>query len=173
MRRPPRRQAPPLDLLAILRALLQHGVRFVVIGGIAGRMQGSATLTEDLDVCYERSNENFGALGAALRELDARLRGAPARLPFRLDARTLKAGLNFTFETRYGDLDCLGEASGGFTYGILEPNADKMDVDGIVVLVAALDDLIRMKRAAGRAQDLIEVHNLSALREVREKEGRG
>lgn len=48
-----------------------------------------------------------------------------------------------------------------------------MDVDGIVVLVAALDDLIRMKRAAGRPQDLIEVHNLSALREVREKEGRG
>jgi hypothetical protein len=43
-----------------------------------------------------------------------------------------------------------------------------MDVEGIRVMVASLDDLIRMKRAAGRNKDLIEVENLSALREVRE-----
>jgi len=43
-----------------------------------------------------------------------------------------------------------------------------MGLVGTKVPVASLDDLIRMKRAAGRNKDLIEVENLSALRDVRE-----
>src|SRR4029077_5189381 len=99
----------------------------------------------------------------------ATLRGAREPVSFLLDARRLKAGLNFTFDTKYGPFDCLGDASGGFDYEQLKPNADGMDLVGTSVPVASLDDLIRMKRAAGRNKDLIEVENLAALREVRDK----
>lgn len=157
------------DPRPILGVLARHEVRFVVIGGIAASLQGSTTITNDFDICYARDQENLARLAAALKELEATLRGAREPVSFLLDARTLKAGLNFTFDTKYGPFDCLGDASGGFDYEQLKPNADGMDLIGTNVPVASLDDLIRMKRAAGRNKDLIEVENLSALREVRDK----
>jgi len=106
---------------------------------------------------------------SVLGHLGATLRGADPGLPFRLDAETLHRGLNFTFNTRLGPLDCLGEASGNFTFDRLKPNADVYEIAGVPVKVASLDDLIQMKRAAGRVKDRIEVENLSALREVRDE----
>ncbi len=155
---------------ALLETLVRHEVRFVVIGGIAGNAHGSTTATLDLDVCYARDKENVRSLAGALGELQVTLRGADAGLPFRADERTIRNGLNFTFRTSHGSLDCLGEAS-GYTFEILAPNAERADLGGIEVLVASLDDLIRMKRAAGRTKDLLEVENLSKLREVREERG--
>jgi predicted nucleotidyltransferase len=76
--------------------------------------------------------------------------------------------LNFTFDTKHGAFDCLGEPSGRFDYEQLKRNAEELDIFGMTIHVASLDDLIRMKRAAGRAKDLIEVENLAALRDVRE-----
>ena len=99
----------------------------------------------------------------------ARLRGAKPGLRFKPDARTLRAGLNFTFATRLGDLDCLGEASGGFTFDGVIANAVEFAIDAeLRVVAASLDDLIRMKRAAGRVKDRTEVERLAALRETRE-----
>ncbi len=152
----------------ILAVLLRHDVRFVVIGGIAASLQGSTTITNDFDICYARERDNLERLAESLRELDATLRGAEEPVPFQLDARSLKAGMNFTFDTKYGPFDCIGEASGNFDYEQLRRNADEMDLVQTKVFVASLDDLIRMKRAAGRNKDLIEVENLSALREVRD-----
>jgi hypothetical protein len=154
----------------ILGLLDRHGVRFVVIGGIAGVLQGSASITHDLDICYSREGDNLDRLAAALREVEATLRGVHERVPFRLDAASLKSGMNFTFDTRHGPFDCIGEASGNFDYEQLRRNADVHDVFGLQVQVASLDDLIRMKRAAGRNKDLIEVENLAALRDVRDQQ---
>ena len=156
------------DPRPILGVLARHEVRFVVIGGIAASLQGSTTITNDFDICYARDQENLERLTAALKELRATLRGVREPVAFRLDARTLKAGLNFTFDTSYGPFDCLGAASGSFDYEQLMGNADAMSLVGTNVSVASLDDLIRMKRAAGRNKDLIEIENLSALREVRD-----
>src|SRR5438874_6603909 len=156
------------DPRPILGVLVRHDVRFVVIGGIAASLQGSTTITNDFDICYARDQENLERLTAALKELQATLRGVREPVEFRLDAGTLKAGLNFTFDTSYGPFDCLGAASGSFDYEQLMRNADAMSLLGANVSVASLDDLIRMKRAAGRNKDLIEIENLSALREVRD-----
>jgi hypothetical protein len=149
-----------------LEALVGHGVRFVVIGGIGARLRGSTTITNDLDVCYARDDRNLDRLAAALRSMNARLRGAPPDVPFVLDARTLRAGDHLTFLTDFGALDILGTPSGipgGFEE--LDRAADEMDLDGFAVRVASIDDLIRMKRAAGRPKDLIEVEVLGALRD--------
>jgi len=153
------------DPLRILRVLQNHDVKFVVIGGIAGRLWGSTTVTNDLDICYARDADNLKSLAAALVDLKAKLRGIDRDLPFTADARTLKAGDHFTFTTSAGNLDILGSPAGSHGYESLVRTSTQMDVGGVAVRVASLEDLILMKRAAGRPKDLIEVEILSAVRE--------
>ena len=100
------------------------------------------------------------------------LRGAPEDVPFVLDARTLANGDHFTFVTDAGNLDILGTPAGVPGFDELERTADRMDLDGLSVLVASIDDLIRMKRASARPKDLIEVEVLGALREEVEADER-
>jgi hypothetical protein len=161
------------DPIGALKALDRHGVRFVVIGGFAGRFWGSNSITNDLDICYARDRKNFEALAAALRELGARLRGAPPDIPFLLDAKTLEMGDHFTFETNVGALDCLGTPQGSQGYPDLIQGATVMDVEGIRVPVAALEDVMRLKRAAGRAKDRAELEILAALQEEIDRKRRG
>jgi len=156
---------PAFDPLAGLRTLVDHGVRFVLIGGYAAALRGSPMMTGDVDICPARDRENLERLAAALRTLHARLRGAPADAPFVLDGRTLEAGDHFTFATDAGPIDVLGTPAGTDGFADLDASASDEDLDGLVVGVAALDDLIRMKRAADRPQDRIAVEWLSALRD--------
>lgn len=156
---------PLFDPIVALRTLVSHGVRFVLIGGYAAAIRGSPVITGDVDVCYARDDENLERLAAALQQLGATLRGAPPEVLFRLDARTLKAGDHFTFSTSAGPLDCLGTPAGTDGFADLDASATDEDLDGLVVRVASVDDLIRMKRAAGRPQDKIAVEWLAALRD--------
>ena len=156
--------------LHILEVLDRHAVRSILIGGLAGNARGSTLVTGDVDICYDRSDKNLEALAAALVELNATLRGAPDGLPFVPDAKTLKAGDAFTFKTDAGALDCLGSPAGTKGYADLASRADAIQIDKLVVFVASLDDLIRMKQAAGRQRDLDAIHTLKALRD--ELEGR-
>lgn len=151
-----------------LQVLNEHEVRYVVIGGFAGVILGSSLLTVDLDVCYDRTPDNLHRLASALGELHARLRvaGVDDDLPFILDARTLAAGDSFTFVTDVGDLDVLGTPSGTTGFGDLAERAGTYDLgDGLHVLVVDLEDLIRMKRAAGRVKDATHILVLEALRD--------
>jgi hypothetical protein len=160
---------PRFDPHRILRELHDEGVKFVVIGGIGASALGSPSVTNDLDICYERSKENLERLSRVLFRLGAKLRGAPEDIPVRPDARTLAAGDHFTFVTDAGDFDCMGTPSGSRGYADLADRAVLADMDGIEVLVASIDDLIRMKQAAGRPKDLIEVEVLGALRDELER----
>ena len=155
----------PFDPIRLLEVLDAGGVRFVVIGAVAGRILGSPTVTRDLDVCYASDDENLRALATVLVRLHARLRGADTGVPFRLDARTLRAGDTFTFTTDAGDLDILRTPAGTLGFEELVRSAQRVDLGGLTVRVASLDDLIRMKRAAGRPKDLVEVEILGALRD--------
>lgn len=155
----------PYNPRAALEALGRHGVRFVLVGGVAANALGSPSATWDIDICYARDRENLQHLASCLQSLNARLRGAPADIPFILDAKTLEMGDSFTFMTDVGALDCLGTPSGTNGYQELLANSVELDLFGHAVRVAALDDVIRMKRAAGRPKDRIELEVLGALRE--------
>jgi hypothetical protein len=161
--------AAAFDPLRLLRTLDRHGVRFVVIDGIAGRLWGSPTVTNDLDICYARDGANLEALAAALRALKVKLRGADRDLPFDTSARMLELGDHFTFITPYGNLDILGTPKGTTGYDSLARTAAQLDVGGVNVLVAAIEELILMKRAAGRPKDLVEVEILTAVKEESER----
>jgi hypothetical protein len=153
----------PLDAL---EALLGRRVRFVVIGGFAAQLHGSSMVTGDLDVSYARDDENLDRLASALHDLGATLRRAPKDVPFRLDAKTLKMGDHFTFDTTAGALDILGTPAGiPGGYEELERAAEWMSFDAYRIRVASIDDIIRMKRAAGRPKDLLAVEELGALRD--------
>ena len=144
---------PPLNLGELLDALTRHGVDFVVVGGVAGLALGSAYPTFDLDVAYARDKVNLERLVRALAELDVTLRGAPKDLPFQLDARTLENEANFTFDSRFGKFDVLGDVSGSGGYDRLRRKAMVATVAGIQVRVSSIDDLIAMTRAANRPKD--------------------
>jgi hypothetical protein len=156
----------------LLRVLARHRVRFVLIGGLAARLWGSPTVTNHLDLCYARDRPNLERLAAALRELKATLRGVTQEVPFRLDAETLAGGDHFTFTTAAGNLDVLDQPAGSPGYEGLARAATSMKLAGTDVLVCDLDDLVAMKRAAGRPKDRIELEVLGALREERDRRDR-
>jgi hypothetical protein len=137
----------------ILSALAEGGVDFVVVGGVAGGAHGSSYPTYDLDVAYGRDDANLDRLATVLTSLGARLRGAPADVPFILDARTLRAGANFTFATELGSFDIRGDAAGAPPYERLRADAKVTRVRGLEIRFASLDHLIAMKEAAGRPKD--------------------
>lgn len=153
--------------IAIFRTLERHGVRYIVIGGVAGNLHGSSVVTNDTDVCYDRDRENLIRLAAALRELEARPRGFPPDLPFILDEQTLRNGDVFTFETTRGPFDCLATPQPTNGYAQLEANSALVEIaDDLEVRLCSLDDLIRMKRAAGRAKDLFALEHLEELQRL-------
>jgi hypothetical protein len=136
-----------------------------VVGGVAARALGSPLVTADLDVCYARDEANHEAIAGVLRRLHATLRGADPGRPFRVDARTIAKGDAFAFDTDFGAFDILGTPSGTDGFDDLAKTALRVELDGLTVLIASIDDLIRMKRAAGRPKDLLAIEELGALRE--------
>jgi hypothetical protein len=161
----------PFDPVALLTTLDHHRVRFIVIGGFAASVLGSPTLTTDLDICYDRADQaTRRALVAALRTMDAKPREWPQGVPFLLDERTIQLGDSFTFETTFGNRDCMATPSGTTGYPDLLRHAREIDLgEGLRVLFTSLGDLMRMKQAAARPKDLIELEVLAALAEEREK----
>ena len=154
-----------IDFEALLGALVGKRVEFIIVGGAAATAHGSARLTNDLDIVYARSPENIARLVEALRNFQPYPRGTPRDLPFRFDEETVRAGLNFTLTTTAGDLDVLGEITGGGGYKQLLSDTIAIRLFGLDCLCLGLDRLIEVKRAAGRRKDLEAVAELEALRD--------
>jgi len=159
------------ELPEILKILYDANLEFVVIGGAAMLLQGSAYVTKDVDFCYARTPQNIKRLTAALGPYHPVLRGAPADLPFTFDARTVTQGMNFTLSTDLGDLDFLGEVTGLGTYQDVKTAADIQTIDGMQIAVLSLVGLIKTKKAAGRPKDLYVLPELEALEQIKRKTG--
>ena len=155
-----------IDFERALTVLADARVRFVIVGGLAITIHGSAYVTFDLDFCYARDRENLSHLAQALRPYNPRLRGAPEGLPFRFDEDTLKGGLNFTLTTDLGDIDLFGEVAGIGDYAAALAASQPVELFGNSFDVLTLDALIISKRAAGRPKDFQVLPELEALREA-------
>jgi hypothetical protein len=147
------------DPVALLRVLDEHGVEFVVIGGVAARLQGAPILTQDVDVTPATDAGNLERLAEALRSLHARLRtpSDPDGVEFPLEARFLTGARSWTLVSDVGDVDLVFEPAGTNGYGDVIADADRLTVaedPPLTVHVASLTTVIRLKEAAGRDKDL-------------------
>ena len=160
-------ESASFDPSELLHRLVAAGVEFVIIGGLAAQAHGSPSLTADLDIVPSWDSSNLGKVESVLRDIVAIRHGVPPGSPPLppLDSRTLLAGAAFTLNSRYGRLDLLANPDPGLDYDELRKAAVPLSYLGMPLLFASLDDLIAMKRAAGRPKDRVEVEILGALRE--------
>jgi predicted nucleotidyltransferase len=156
-----------LDVRGMLERLVAADVDFVVIGGIAVVLHGFPRLTRDLDIAFAFNSENLEALGEALVDLGARLRGVEEEVDFIPDARTLQGIELLTLQTEAGWLDIHRLPQGVDCYQALKDRAERVDLDGLSILLASPDDLIAMKRAAGRAIDTTDIAALESIKRLR------
>ncbi len=149
----------------ILEILNDHRVSYIVIGGIAAILQGSPFPTLDLDICADVRPENLQNLAVALRDLDAK-EWDPRKdleVPRTWDPATLSVDKTWILRTRYGALDVLFEPAGTRGFSDLRHRQVSVSLEELEVAVAAVEDLIRMKEAAGRERDLEQLPTLRKL----------
>ena len=155
------------DPEAILRVLAEHGVEFVVVGGVAVQTHGYMRPTRDLDIIPRPDLVNLSRLGVALAELGSRLHRTERPVDI-TDPQILRRAALVPLVTTYGRLDVINIESTAGTpgrYSGLRERAIDVDLGAVEVAVVGLDDLIRMKKATGREQDRIDIGALTALDE--------
>ena len=159
----------------ILAALDRHGVRYVVIGGLAAILHGAPHVTTDVDIVPEEALRNLERLSEVLRELNAKIRvvGEEDGVPFGHDADSLARVRIWNLVTDRGNLDITFEPSGTYGYEDLRRDAVRMTVRGVEVPVAALADVIRSKEAADRQRDRAILPTLRRMLERQSGEGSG
>jgi predicted nucleotidyltransferase len=151
----------------MLRTLVDHDVRFVLIGGYAAVLHGSAAFTTDADICPARTPENLQRLAAAIRDMDGRIRSSSDTdgLDFACDEHFLGQMVRVNLITRYGAFDISFKPAALDNYDQLEANAVDYEIAGVVVKVASLRDIIRSKETANRPKDLQVLPHLRALQD--------
>lgn len=150
------------DPARIFETLDRHGVDYLTIGGWAVIAHGYVRATADIDFVARLDEDNMNRLAAALTELDARLRGVDAdKLGIDpTNPQVLASGASFTMDTVAGPLDFLNDVPGAADYDQLKSRAREANAGGVSVWVVGYEDLIRMKEASGREQDLLDIHQL-------------
>jgi hypothetical protein len=163
----PTEEPAPLDPAGVVRALEQHRVRYVVIGGVAAQLHGSPAPTRGFDVTPERSAPNLARLAAALASVEAREWvpgfGYPLQLP--MDRRRLAGDRVLLTQTRHGRIDVVPTPHGvPGGYDQLKPRAPLVTAYGAELPVASLDDLACSHAAASRAKDRLALTRLIDLK---------
>lgn len=150
----------PLDAERILRSLAEHGVEYVLIGGLAVQTHGHVRTTNDADLIPAPNPANLKRLAAALRALCARVLN-PGHEDVAVNAAMLPKATIWQFVTRDGGIDVMHEVPGGRPYAELSQRALHVQLGDVDVPVVDLDDLIQMKLARGRPLDLADVAALT------------
>lgn len=148
----------------MFRALAGRGVEYVTIGGIAVQAHGAQRVTRDLDIAIATSSANAARLASALSDIDARVLGADGRRSRAVpSAALLGSGDQWHLVSRHGRLDVMTLPAHLGTFDQLRARAHEVPLGEMTVPIASREDLLKMKRAAGRPQDLADVELLSSL----------
>ncbi len=155
------------DDKALIARLQQHGVEFVLIGGVCGVMHGAGLVTYDLDVCCRLGSVNLRRLEAALKDLNPWHRLTPNKLPFALTDELCSCLKNLYLQTDLGKLDCLGDVKGVGDYDAVLKRSVEFEMSFGRIRMLDLDTLIAAKEAVGREKDKYAVRLLRVLAEKR------
>ena len=157
----------PPNLERLVRALTSESVRFVVIGGFAVVLHGGRTTTMDSDFAIATDPENLSSIVRALAPFQPRPWHWPEGIPFVWDERSI-FGSNVSLNTIASDVDLLLELPGVDSFdGLLRRSVEKL-LSGVTFNVASVGDLIDMKRAANRPQDIVHLAELDRIRRASE-----
>jgi len=148
----------------LLRLLLDAGVEFVIIGGVAAIAYGSATFTQDFDISAPFSEENLARLLAALGPYHPRYALAVPKRPVTESPSELSANRNLYLLTDLGRLDILAEVVPVGSYEQVAARAITLELYGRPCRIISLDDLIAVKHHLGRDKDRLVERELLALR---------
>jgi hypothetical protein len=158
--------ARPLAIPELLRALNEARVEYVVIGGYALAAHRYVRGTDDLDIVPKPVRVNMQRLVKAVEGLEAvpvELEGGfrPEELPVQFGLQSLLAGGTWALSTRYGILHIMQAVPGAEDYEELRANAKSVSLEDVGdVLFVGREQLIRMKRSAGRLKDQADVEEL-------------
>jgi predicted nucleotidyltransferase len=147
----------------IISALVSAGVHFVVIGGVAATIHGSARFTNDIDLCYDTAPDNIAQLVRLLTGWHAYLRDVDPGLPFVLDARALRTTPVMTLTTDVGNIDLIDRVPGVGGYHDALAQSEPVTIGSTEFRALTLPALIAAKRTTGRAKDLEHLIELEAL----------
>ena len=154
---------------SIIADLVAADVAFVVIGGVAASLHGSARLTYDIDICYEPTEDNIRRLAAVLALWNAYLRGVEPGLPFEMDERMLRNTPVMTLITDHGAIDVMDRVAGVGEYADVLAASVEADANGLRFRVLGLEGLLRAKRATGRPRDKEQIPELEALLKLKRR----
>jgi hypothetical protein len=162
----------PLSADAIFDRLERNEVRYVLIGGLSAILHESPQTTFDANICPARDGDNLERLAAApCGKMKARIRtpDVASGLVFACDAAFLRGVEILNLVTAFGELDLSFAPAGARGYEDLAERAHSMTLQGHVVPVASLEDIIRSKEAANRPKDLAALPILRQLLRVLSK----
>lgn len=156
--------APVLRADELFEQLSERGVDFVIIGGFAVNVHGYVRATKDVDIVPDPDYANLVRLADALKGIGAEQIGVDAHLlPNQpTDPHGLAEGGSFQLQTSLGRLDILQEGISIPSYARLAATAIEVPFRGHALRVCSLEELIAMKRAAGRPDDLRDLEKLTA-----------
>lgn len=148
----------------ILRSLARHDVAYVVVGGVAIQAHGGQRLTQDLDLVVPSDRDNYDRLAAALHELDARILAPDGKRSASPPPAGLLASSDLChLDSNHGLVDVVVLPAALGPFEAVRKRAHDVELDDVVVPIAARSDLIAMKQASSRPQDLEDVELLKRL----------
>lgn len=158
---------PFIDLLS---RLARADVRFILIGGYACIAHGTATSTQDIDVCCEFTPENLLRLQEAISDLHPVHRMTAKRLPLELTLENCKTFKNLYLDTDKGQLDCLSYVQGLGDYSAIVPMSESIEIEEVQIRVLNRDALITSKKAMNRDKDKEAIRHLEGIKNIEKKD---
>lgn len=157
----------------VFKVFQARSVAYLIAGGMAVNLHGVPRFTKDLDILVDTSQNNLKRLGAALKQLGYRPRVPVTMEEFLNPAnwpkwKKEKGMIAFTLHrpaVPYEEIDIL--VNSPVPYSIASKDGVKLKVGALSVHLVSIDDLIRMKRKAGRAQDLSDIAALKKVKKER------
>jgi hypothetical protein len=156
-----------VSIQSLLRGLVTADVELVVVGGVAGAVQGSPFVTNDLDICYATDRRNAARLAKVVAGWSPNPRGWQDGLPFTMDTRALRTTPVMTLRTTEGDLDLVDRVDGIGSFDDVRVSSEEVSAFRIRFRVLTLEALIRARRASARPKDRAQLPTLEALIDLR------